>query len=234
MQQFPERKRIIPFICQIFDKVEQKMSTLHRELWGIVSALQTYEHYIIGSPFPIYLFCDHEPILYLLGRKKRLSHRFFRYQVVILNFHNLKILWTPGFNLAFPDIHSRNVTIDEYQHPQRQHKKIPRDKRFFDEKGQQITYKFSHDATAAETGNDFYPILCQQCKDLKILRLRNDGENFSPNSISTDFATPSVQLAPECFRMGKLSTNSDGCAEQSLQYHYHHLNFPLELTVLSV
>ena len=55
IQQFPEGKRIISFNSRIFDKVEQKMSTLHRELCGIVSALQAYEHYIIGSPFPIYL-----------------------------------------------------------------------------------------------------------------------------------------------------------------------------------
>ena len=40
------------------------MSTLHRELCGIVSALQTYEHYIIGSPFPIYLCCYFKPILF--------------------------------------------------------------------------------------------------------------------------------------------------------------------------
>ena len=37
------------------------MSTLHRELCEIVSALQVYEHYIVGSPFPIYLYCDHKP-----------------------------------------------------------------------------------------------------------------------------------------------------------------------------
>ena len=39
--QFPEGKRIISFSCRIFDKTEQKISTLHRELCGIVSALQT-------------------------------------------------------------------------------------------------------------------------------------------------------------------------------------------------
>ena len=44
IQQFPEGKRIISFNSRIFDKAEQKMSTLHRELCGIVSALQTYEH----------------------------------------------------------------------------------------------------------------------------------------------------------------------------------------------
>ena len=55
IQQFPEKKRIISFNSRIFDKAEQKMSTLHREVCGIFSPLQTYEQYIIGSPFPIYL-----------------------------------------------------------------------------------------------------------------------------------------------------------------------------------
>ena len=45
------------------------MSTLHTELCGMVSALQTYEQYIIGSLFPLHLYCDHKPILYLWERK---------------------------------------------------------------------------------------------------------------------------------------------------------------------
>ena len=204
IQQFPEGERIISFNSRVFDKAEQKMSTLHRKLCGVVSALQTFEHSHIGSPFPIYLYCDHKPILYLWGCKGQLSNRFFRYQVIITKFQNLKIIWTPGSNLAFPDILSRNVTIDEYKHHQLQHKKLPRNIQFFDKHGQQITYKISHDdISAAETCNDFYPIQCQQGKDQKIHRLHNDGENFSLNSISTDFATSSVQLAADCFRMGR-------------------------------
>ena len=54
-QQFPEGELVISFICRIFDTVEHKMSTLHRELFGIVLALQTYEHYDFRSPFPIVL-----------------------------------------------------------------------------------------------------------------------------------------------------------------------------------
>ena len=76
----------------------------------------------------------------------------------------MKIIWTPGSNLVFPDILSRNVTIDEYQHHQLQHKKLPRDIQCFDENGQQITCKISHDDTAAETCNDFCPNHCQQGK----------------------------------------------------------------------
>ena len=43
IQQFPEGKRKISFKSKIFDKAEQKMSTIRRELYGIVSALQTHE-----------------------------------------------------------------------------------------------------------------------------------------------------------------------------------------------
>ena len=52
IQPFPEGKGIISFSFRVFDKAQQKLSTLHRELCGIVSTLQIYEHHIIGSPFP--------------------------------------------------------------------------------------------------------------------------------------------------------------------------------------
>ena len=139
IQQFPEGKRITSFNSRIFDKAEQKISTLHRELCGVVSALQTYEHYIIGSPFPINLYCDHKPTLYLWGQKGQLSHRFFRYQVIITKFENLKLIWTPGSNLAFPDILSRNVTVEEYQKHQLQHKTMAGDIDFYDEQGSPVT-----------------------------------------------------------------------------------------------
>ena len=95
------------------------------------------------------------------------------------------------------------MTIDEYQHRQLQHKKLSRDIQIFDEHVQQITLKISHNDTSTETYNDFYPIHCQQGRYQKILRLHNDGENFSLNSISTDFSTSSVQLAADCFLMGR-------------------------------
>ena len=76
-QEFHSRKRIVSFNSRMFTKDEQKISTLHRELCGIISTLQTYEHFIISSPHPIKFFCDHKPLLYLWARKGRLSHRFF-------------------------------------------------------------------------------------------------------------------------------------------------------------
>ena len=203
IQQFPEGKRIISFNSRVFDKVEQKMSTLHRELCGIVSALQTYEHYIIGSPFPIYLYCDHKPTLYLWGPEGQLSHRFFRYQVIITKLQNLKIIWTPGSNLAFPDILSRNVTAEEYQRHQLNHKKIPRDIEFYDEHGSPLTYRIQHYDNPSDTCNDFYPIHCQQGHNNKVLRLHNDGENFTLNSLSNEIPLTTIQSATDCFRLGK-------------------------------
>ena len=203
IQQFPEGKRIISFNSRTFDKAEQKMSTLHRELCGIVSALQTYEHYISGSPFLIYLYCDHKPILYLWGRKKQLSHRFFRYQVIITKFQNLKIISTPGSNVAFADILSRNVTVEEYQKRQFQHKKIPRDIEFYDEHGSPVTYRVQHDDNPSDTCSRFYPIHCQPGNDNKGLRLHNDGINFTLNILSNKFPTTTIQSATDCFRLGR-------------------------------
>ena len=203
IQQFPEGKKIISFISRVFDKAEQKMSTLQRELCGIVSALQTYEHYIIGPPFPIYLYCDHKLILCLWGRKGQLSHRFFRYQVIITKFQNLKITWTAGSNLAFPDILSRNITTEEYQKHQLQHKRIPRDIEFYDEHGGPVTYQIQHEDNPNDTCNDFYPIKYKRGNEEKILRLQNDDEDSTVSSMLEEFLIISVQQASDCCRMGR-------------------------------
>ena len=204
IQQFPEGKRIISFNSRLFDKAEQKMSTVHRELCGIVPALQTYEHYIIGSPFPIYLYCDHKPIFYIWGRKGQLSRRFFRYHVIITKFQNLQIIWTPGSNLAAPDNLSRNVTVEEYHMHQLRHKRISRDIEFFDEHGTPVTYQIQHEDNPNDTCNDFYPIKYKRCIEEKILRLQNDGGDFTVSSMLDEFPIIPVQQASDCFRMGKL------------------------------
>ena len=131
------------------------MSTLHRELSGIVSALQTYEYHILGSNFPIYLYYDHKPILYLWGRKGQLSRRFFKDQVIISKPHNLKIIWTPRSNLAFPDILSRNVTLSELNKLQRQHKEIPQDISFYDLDGHKVHYTIKHEGEQKSSYNNF-------------------------------------------------------------------------------
>ena len=190
------------------------MSTLHRDLCGIVSALQTYEHYIIGSPFPIYLYCDHKPILYLWGRKGQLSHRFFRYQVIFTKFQNLKIIWTPGSNLAFPDILSRNFTVEEYHMHQLRHKRIPRDIEFFDEHVSPVTYQIQHEDNPNDTCNDFYPIIYKRGNEEEILRLQNDGEDFNVSSVLDEFTIIQFNKIRIVSEWENFSINLDEYADQ--------------------
>ena len=115
---------------RVFDKAEQKVSPQHRELCGMISALQTYEFYVIGSPFPIYLCCDHRPILFLWSRRGQMSHHFFKYQVVITKFQILQIIYTEGKNLAFPDILSQNISLADAKLYQLEHKVLDKDRKF--------------------------------------------------------------------------------------------------------
>ena len=111
---FPKEKESYHSIPESSTRPNRKCLLLTENFVG-VHALQTYEHNIIGSQFPIYLYCDHKRILDFRGRKGQLSHSFSRYHVIISKFQNLKTIWTPGSNLAFPETLNRNVTINEYQ-----------------------------------------------------------------------------------------------------------------------
>ena len=135
--------------------------------------------------------------------KGKISHRVFRYQVIKTKFQNLKIIWTPGSNLVFPDILSRNVTVEEYQKHQLQHKKLPRVIEFYDEHGPPVTYRIQLDDNPNDICNDFYPIHCQQGNDNRVLRLHKDGKKFTLNSLSNEFPTTTTQSATDYFQLGR-------------------------------
>ena len=161
IQQFLDRKRIVSVNSRVFDKAEQKMSPQHRELCGIISALQTYGFYLIGSPFPIYLFYDHRPILFLWSRRGQHSHRFFKYRVVLTKFQNLKIIYTEGKNLAFPDLLSRQVPIEEAEKFQIEHILKPKDINFYTSDLKPVSYSVLHKEDKTNLSNDSYSILAQ-------------------------------------------------------------------------
>ena len=144
IQQFPDRRRIVSANSRVFDKAERKMSAEHREICGIISALQKYEFYLIGSPFPLYLFCNHKPILFLCSRRGQLSHRFFKYQVVLTKFQILKFIYTEGKNLAFPDLLSRQIPIEEAKKFQIEHKTILKDINIYTSDRKPVSYSVLH------------------------------------------------------------------------------------------
>ena len=51
IQDFPDRKRMISANSRVFDKAEQKVSPQHRELCGLISALQTYDFMLLDPLF---------------------------------------------------------------------------------------------------------------------------------------------------------------------------------------
>ena len=90
--------KVISYNSRILNQQEQNLSTLDRELLGIVQALQIYEFLIIGSPHPIHIFTDHKPLLHCFTKTANLSPRFYRAQMQLTNISKLKIIHTPGKN----------------------------------------------------------------------------------------------------------------------------------------
>ena len=107
--------KVISYNSRILNSQEQKLSTLERELLGIVHALQLYEFLIIGSPHPIHVFTDHKPLLHRLTKKGNLSPRFYRAQMQLTKFSKLKIIHTPGNNLSVADLLSRSFTKKNFK-----------------------------------------------------------------------------------------------------------------------
>ena len=98
---------------------------------------------------------------------------------------------------------SQNVTVEENQMHHLNHKKIPRDIEFYDEQVSPVTYRIQHDDNPNRTCNDFYAIRCQHGNDNKVLRLHNDGKNFTLNSFINEFPSKTIQIETDCFRLGK-------------------------------
>ena len=124
-----------------------------------------------GSLFPIHL----KPNFYLWGRKRQLYRRFFQYQLVVIKFHNLKIIWTPGSNFTFHDIFSQNATLSEASRLQLQHKEIPHDISSSDQDRHKMHFTIKLEDDENASNKDLYPIICQNGNTRRTLRLKNDG-----------------------------------------------------------
>ena len=80
-----------------------------RECTAILYTLTEYEFLILGSKHPTVLFTDHKPIIFLFTQKSNPNHQVYRFQLILMKFPNLHIVWTAGKNLALPDTLSRNT-----------------------------------------------------------------------------------------------------------------------------
>ena len=91
-----------------------RLSTLIRESSAIIFALTEHEFFLTGSKHPIKLFSDHKPIIYLFTQKNKPNHRLYRFQLILIQFPNLQIIWTEGKNLALPDLLRRTINEEQF------------------------------------------------------------------------------------------------------------------------
>ena len=100
-------------------------------------------------------------IQFLWCRRGQLSHRFFKYQFVLTKFQNLKIIYTEGNNLAFPNLLSRHVPIKETKKFQIEHKTITENISFYTSGLKPVSYCVLHKKDKTNSSKDSYPILAQ-------------------------------------------------------------------------
>ena len=67
-----------------------------REYTAIIQTLTENELLILGSKYPTVLFTDHKPIIFLFTQKSNPKYRVYRFQVILIQFPNLPIVWTAG------------------------------------------------------------------------------------------------------------------------------------------
>ena len=198
------KMKVISYNSRILNPQEQKLSTLDRELLGIVHALQIYEFLIIGSPHPIHIFTDHKSLLHCFTKKGNLSPRFYRAQMQLTKFSKLKIIHTPGKNLSVADMLSRSFTKAEVQLNQIKHKHLPPQIDFAllqDNTLKPVHYLIKHEEILPHQKHDSHPILADYGTDQFSIRINDKGndivvkplQSFSFKSITpfqTKFKTP--------------------------------------------
>ena len=94
---------------RLFTQAEFRFSTLMKKCTAIIYTLTEYEFLILGSKHPTVSFIDHKPQVILFTQKSNPNHRVYRFQLILMKFPILHIIWTAGKNLALPDTLNRNT-----------------------------------------------------------------------------------------------------------------------------
>ena len=90
------KMNLISANSRLFTQAELRLSNLMRECAAIIYTLTEYEFLILGSKHPTVLFTDHKPIIFLFTQKSNPNQRVYRFQLILMKFPNLHIVWTAG------------------------------------------------------------------------------------------------------------------------------------------
>ena len=126
-----KKMKLVSANSRLFTPIEMRLSTLIRECSAIIFALTEYEFLLTGSNHPIVIFADHEPIIYLITQKNKPNHRVYRFQLILMKFPNLHIIWTEGKKLALPDLLSRTIDKEHFTKTRDITVEIPENIKFF-------------------------------------------------------------------------------------------------------
>lgn len=97
--------RPIGYISQALNPTQRNWQIYDRELFAIIRALQTWRHYLLGSPHPITIHCDHKNLTYW-RQPQRLTPRQARWKNE-LSRYPYKIQAIPGKHMIQSDALSR-------------------------------------------------------------------------------------------------------------------------------
>ena len=190
------KMKVISYNSRILNPQEQKLSTLDRELLRIVH-LQIYEFLNIGPPHPIHIFTDHKPLLHCFTKKGNLSPRFYRAQMQLTNFLNLKIIHTPGKSLSVADMLSRSFTKTELQINQLKHKQLPPQIDFAilqNNTLKPVHYLIKHEEILPHQKHDSHPILADYGTDPISIRINDKGNDIVVKPLQS-FSFKSITLS---------------------------------------
>lgn len=95
--------RPIQFISKVLNKAQQNYSTIEKELYAIVFAVNAFRHYLIGVSFII--FTDHRPLVYLFSLKNP-QGRLYRWRILLADYL-FKIVYKKGSQNVVADALSR-------------------------------------------------------------------------------------------------------------------------------
>ena len=82
-----------------------------RKCTAIKYTLTEYEFSILESKHPTVPFTDPRSITFHVTQKSNPNHKIYTFQLFLIKFPNLHIVWTAGKNLALPGTLSRNTPL---------------------------------------------------------------------------------------------------------------------------
>ena len=159
------------------------------------------------------------------SRRGQLFHRFFKYQVLLTKYQNLKIIYTEVKNLAFPNLLSRQVPQEEARKFQIEHKTVPKDIRFDKSDYKPINYSIIHCDGKKAPPKTIYPVIATiPGQKKKILSITD--EDFGINDASDDIeqACSAIYNIADSFRYGQQlnqirKMSSENVSTESLNDH---------------